>query len=249
MTLEGQLRTSRQANNRKGTSEKNHREALQRARDVANAAERKVAQYRERTKRADENSNFWAATLAQGIGIPRHVLEHMDADSLKEVCVRIKLQDEANFQLLERIRALEAGEQVSGPVSAAYGGFRWTIGPPPPSDYRLDMAMAAGSMMQRTSSQHRFDEAVAAGASTQRTSSRGSARSADSTFAEVLDAVGDVHEAVRETLSRQVSAGSGHTVIVNAGELEQAVSDDEALYAEDDVPIERPAVLRRASWS
>jgi len=187
--------------------------------------------------------------LAQGIGIPGHVLEHMNSDSLNEVCVTIKMQDEANLKLLERIRALEGGEQLSGLVSAAYGGFRWTIGPPPPSDYRLDQAIAADTMMYRTPSQHRLNEAVAAGAVMQRTSSRGSARSTDSTFAEVLDAVGVFQEAVRETLSRQVSAGNGHTVIGNAGELEQALNDDEGLYAEDDVPIGRPAALRRASWS
>jgi len=154
----------------------------------------------------------------------------MSDDSLNEVCIRVKMQDEENFRLMERIRALEAGAQPSGPVRAAYGGFQWVVGPPPPPNYRLEEAVVAGALMQRTSS-------------------RGSARSAESTFAEVLDEVGDVHEAVRETLSRQVSAGSGHTVIGNAGELEQPISDDEGLYAEDVVPIGRPTALRRASWS
>jgi hypothetical protein len=208
-------------------SEKYHKDALQRAKDDA---QREIARYRERTQRADHNSEHWASLLAQGIGIPRHVFQHMSDDSLNEVCVRVKMQDEANFRLLERIRALESGVPLSGPVMAAYGGFRWTIGPPPPG--------------------FGVEEAVAAGASMQRTSSRGSARSADSTFAEVFDDVGDVQEAVRETLSRQVSVGSGHTVIGNAGELEQAIDDDdEGLYAEDDVPVGRPTVLRRASWS
>jgi len=231
MTLEAQLRSLRQTNKRKGINEQNHKEALQRTKDAANAAaQREIALYRERTQRADHNSSIWASLLAQGIGIPKHVFDNMSDDSLNELCIRVKMQDEENFRLMERIRALEAGVQVSGPVRAAYGGFRWVVGPPPPPDYRLEEAVVAGALMQRTSS-------------------RGSARSADSTFAEVLDAGGDIQEAVRETLSRQVSAGSGHTVIGNPGELEQAISDDEGLYAEDDVPIGRPAALRRASWS